>query len=536
MKKWILGFAATLTLALVLAGCGGDSSSGDIEDIPQEMTVNVSTEPPTLDPAKSTDTASNWIITHVFEGLYTNDKEGNPELGVAEEVDISEDGKTYTFTIRDDAKWSDGSPVTANDFEYAWKRVLNPATGSEFAFYLHYIKGAEDYNKDKGSADDVGVEALDEQTLEVELHSPIGYFEKLLAHSVYLPVQQDLVEDNEDWAGEAEGYISNGPFKMTEWKHDSRVIIEKNDAYYDKDVVNLDKISFEMVNDATTYYQMYVSDELDFIMNLPTDIIETVQDDEEYQAMEYFGTYMYLFNVDKEPFTNENIRKAFAMAINREDLTDKVAKAGEEPAYSMVPFGVDTPEGDFREEGGAYFEENAEEAKELLEKGMEEEGWDELPEVALSYNTDENHKKLAEAVQEMIKKNLDVDLKLNNQEWKTYLESANQGNFQMARMGWVGAFVDPVVMLDYYLGNSPNNRTNWVNETYDELMDESKMELDDEKRYDLLHEAEEILMEEMPFMPVNFNTNTYMTSDKFEDIAYFVNEYPYLKWAKKTKE
>ncbi|SDM27807.1 peptide ABC transporter substrate-binding protein [Sediminibacillus halophilus] len=538
MKKWLSGFLLVLAVGLVLAGCKseGAADQGSTEDIDQEIVVNAMSEPPDLDPALATDTTSGWVLDHVFEGLYTKDKEGNPVLGTASDVQVSEDGKTYTFTIRDDATWSDGSPVTAQDFEYGWKRVLNPDTGSSFAFYMYYIKGAEAYNKGEASVDDVGVTAKDEKTLVVDLEAPLGYFDELLTMWTFYPVKQDVVESDANWSASEDTYVSNGPFKLTSWEHDSQVVIEKNEEYWDKGVVKLDKVTYEMVNDATTYYQMFKTNELDLIQTLPTDVIDQEKDSEEYKETPYFGTYMYMFNVDKEPFTNAKIRRAFTLAVDRTSLTENVSKAGETPAYAFVPEGVETPEGDFREIGGAYFEEDAEKAKQLLQEGMEEEGWDELPEVTLLYNTSENHKKIAEAVQEMYSKNLGVDIKLSNQEWKTYLDTTEQGNFQMARMGWIGVLVDPVVILDYYLGDSPNNRTNWVNEEYDELIAQAKVEQDEQKRYDLLHQAEEVLMEDLPFNPIYHYTNTYLTSQNFKDIVYPVNRYPYLKWAQKVSE
>lgn len=534
MKKWIIMLVAMLSLSSILAGCGGDKqASGDSKDSTQEITLGMTTEPPAIDPAIATDTTSGWVLDHIFEGLYTRDKEGNPVLGVAKDQKVSDDGKTYTFTLRDDAKWSDGSPVTAQDFEFAWKNVLNPDTGSAFAFYMYYIKGAEAYNKGKGSADEVGVKAVNEKTLQVDLNAPLGYFDKLLTMWTFYPVKKDLVEGNKNWSADAKNYVSNGPFKMTDWKHNSEVVLEKNDNYYDKKDVSLKKVTFKIVTDATTYYQMYKTNELDLIMTLPTDAVTAEKNNKEYQEVPYFGTYMYMFNVEKAPFNNAKVRKAFTMAIDRKALSENVTKAGEIPAYGMVPPGVKSPDGDFREKGGNYFEENFDEAKKLLAEGMKEEGWDKLPQVTLLYNTAENNKKMAEAVQEMIKKNLGVDIKVSNQEWKTYLDTTKQHNFQMARMGWVGSFVDPVIMLDYYLGDSPNNRTGWVNKQFDEIMAKSKVEQDENKRFELLHQAEEVLMTDLPFMPVYFYTNTYLTSPKFKGIEYFVNRYPFLKWAKK---
>ncbi|MCA1038653.1 peptide ABC transporter substrate-binding protein [Bacillus infantis] len=539
MKKWLSGIAAALFVSSALAGCSGDegaSGSGSGEDVKQEIVLNAMSEPPDLDPALATDTTSGWIMDHIFEGLYTKDKDGKPVLGTAKDVQVSDDGKTYTFTLRDDAKWSDGTPVTAGDFEYAWKRVLNPDTGSSFAFYLYYLKGAEEYNKGNGSAEEVGVTAKDDQTLVVELNAPLGYFNELLTMWTFYPVKQELAEENKNWAADAEGYVSNGPFKFTSWKHDSEAVAEKNENYWDSEAVSLEKITWKMVNDATTYYQMYKTGELDLIQTLPTDALAQEKENKEYQEVPYFGTYMYMFNVEKEPFTNAKVRRAFAMAINREAISENITKAGETPAFAFVPPGVETPDGDFREAGGAYFEENADEAKKLLEEGMKEEGWTTLPEVTLLYNTAENHKKIGEAVQEMVKKNLGVDIKLANQEWKTYLDTTKQHNFQMARMGWIGVLLDPVVILDYYLGDSPNNRTQWVNEEYDSLIAQAKVEQDEAKRYQLLHDAEKILMEEMPFMPVYHYTNTYLTSPKFEGVVYPFNRYPALKWTKKVSE
>lgn len=533
MKKRSLGIIAVI-FALLLASCGSKDATGNSKDVKQEITVNVTTEPPSLDPALATDNKSGWILDHLFEGLYTKDQKGNPVLGIAEEVDTSKDMKTYTFKLRDDAKWSDGTPVTANDFEYAWKRVLNPETGSELAFYLYYLKGAEAYNQGKGSEKEVGVEALDEKTLKVELEAPVGFFDKLLSHWSFYPVKKDLVEGDKNWAAEADGYVGNGPFKMTEWKHDSSVSIEKSDEYYDADQVNLKKINFAMIADSTTYYQMYTTGELDMIMDLPSDMVDAQRDNDEFQAPPFFGTYMYMFNVEKEPFTNEKVRRAFAMALDREALTKNVTKAGEIPAYAMVPEGVETPEGDFRTLGGNYFSEEKDEAKKLLKEGMKEEGWDTLPQVTLTYNTDENHKKVAEAVQEMLNKNLGISVKLSNQEWKTYLDTTAQRNYQMARLGWTGVFVDPAVMLDAYLGESPDNETGWINEDYDRLLAEAKIEKDEEERFELLHQAEEILMKEMPFIPVYFYTKTYLTSSNLKDVTYYHNVYPSLKWAKKT--
>ncbi|GKV67456.1 MULTISPECIES: peptide ABC transporter substrate-binding protein [unclassified Sporosarcina] len=532
MKKNSITLFVMLLSILMLAACVGGTDSKKETKGEQSITVNVMTEPPSLDPALATDNKSGWILDHLFEGLYMRDKDGQPVLGVAEHVDISEDRTVYTFTLRDDANWSDGSPLTAGDFEYAWKRVLNPDTGSKMAFYLYYIKNAKAYNNGEVEADEVGVEAKDDKTLVVELDSPVGYFEEMLTFWSYYPVKQDAVENNKNWSADADTYVGNGPFSLAKWKHDDSVVIEKNDEYFASDEVTLKKIEFAMVDDANTYQQMFNAGEFDMIMEVPSSMIETVKDDERFITEPYFGTYMYMFNVEKEPFTNAKIRKAFAMSLNREALTNYITKAGEQPAFAMVPPGVETESGDFRDGADPYFEEDAAKAKALMEEGMKEEGWSTLPTVELIYNTDENHKSIAEATQEMVRKNLDVEMKLVNQEWKTFLDTTAQGNYQMARLGWTGVVLDPVVMLDAYLGDSPDNETNWINEDFDRLIEEAKVEPDLDKRIKMLHEAEAILMDDMPFIPVYYYSKTYLTQDRVEDVAYYRNIYPNLKWVK----
>lgn len=535
MKKPFAGLLVLVLIISVLSACSGNSKSSSTEGVKQEITMNAVSEPPSLDPALATDTTSGWILDHLYEGLYMKNKSGDSVKGLAKDVKVSKDKKVYTFKLRDDAKWSDGAPVKAQDFEYAWKHVLDPKTGSSFAFYMYYIKGAEAYNKGKGSVEDVGVKALDDKTLQVELAAPIGFIEKLLSFWVYYPVKKETAEGNKNWAAEAKDYVSNGPYKLTEWKHNRSVVIEKNKNYYGKDDVNMEKVTWKMVNDATTYYQMYKSGELDLIQTLPSDVINQEKDNKEYKVTPYFGTYMYMFNVDKEPFNNQKVREAFNLAIDRKMITDKITQAGEKPAQAFVPYGAEVGGKDFRKEKEQYFQEDVKKAKKLIKEAMKEEGWSKFPETELKYNTLDSNKKIAEAVQEMLKKNLGVDVKLTNQEWKTYLDTTKQKNFQMARMGWIGIYVDPTPILDYYLGDSPNNRTNWVNPKYDKLLAQSKTEQNEAKRMELLHQAEDVLMKDLPFMPVYYYSNNYLTSSKFKGVVYPVNRYPYVRWAEKTE-
>ncbi len=350
-----------LAVVPFLSACGG-GGSGSGGNVKQEITVNAASEPPSLDPALATDTTSGWVIDHLFEGLYTKNKDGDIVPGLAKSMKVSKDHKVYTVKLRD-AKWSNGDPVTAGDFEYEWKRVLDPKTGSPFAFYLYYLKGAEDYNKGKGSADNVGVKAVDDKTLKIELKSPTGFFKKLLAFWSYYPVDQSVVKGNKNWAAEAKGFVSDGAYTLKSWEHDNKLVAEKSNKYWNKKTISMNQITWKMVNDSTTYYQMYKSGELDMISSLPVDVISQEKGNKDYKSTPYFGTYMYMFNVKKKPFNNPKVREAFNLAIDRKSITKNISQGGETPAYAFVPPGVKTPKGDFRAQKDKYFSEDVKKAQ-----------------------------------------------------------------------------------------------------------------------------------------------------------------------------
>ncbi|MCP1311323.1 peptide ABC transporter substrate-binding protein [Paenibacillus tyrfis] len=544
MKKFALTAAALLIAALpALAGCsntqdaakpeGGAAPSAGGAGIKQEIRANLSGEPYTLDPAIATDNTSFKVINSLYEGLYTFDKKGEVVPGSAAKVDISPDGKTYTFTLRDNLKWSNGKPVTAKDFEYSWKRVLNPQTAATNAFYLYYIKGAEEYNKGKGTAEQVKATAKDDKTFVVELNAPTKFFPKVAVNPVFLPVYQPTVDANKNWAAEAKDIVSNGAYTASKWEHNTSLVLEKNDNYWNKDDVTMQTINYKMIGDQNTYYQMFKSGELDLIDTLPIDVLAQEKSNKDFTLQSDFSTYVYTFNVTQKPFTNAKIRRAFALAIDRESIVNNVSKGGQKPAYGLVAEGIKTPAGkDFREERPPYLKFDATEAKKLLAEGLKEENWATLPPVTLKYNTQDGHKKIAEALQAMFKENLGVDVKLENQEWKTYIDTFKQSNFQIARMSWSGTFLDPLALLDLYLGGSPNNQTKWVNPKYDELLTQGKTEQDENKRFEILHQAEDLFMQDLPVIPIYFASKNYLKSKNFE-IPFVPNQEPNLRWAKK---
>jgi oligopeptide transport system substrate-binding protein len=539
MKKFTL-ITSIIMILIALTGCtekpaNTTDDGASKETVKQELVMNTVSEPASLDPAIATDIYSFWVIDQVLEGLYTKDKNGEPVLGAAKDVQISSDSKTYTFTMRDDASWSNGDPLTAEDFVYAFERVLNPKTASGNASKLYYIKGAKDYNTGTGKIEDLGVHAKDSKTLIIELDVATSFFPKLLATRYYSPINKKVAEANPQWAAEATTYVSNGPFKLTGWKHDSEIIVEKNDKYWDSKNVTMDKVTWKMVPDSNTFYQMYKTNELDLIQEIPADIISKEKDSPEYKLVPYFGTQMYIFNVTKAPFNNLKIRKAFSLAIDRKMITE-VTQRGQKPAYAMVPEGAKIPSGkDFRQEFGEYFKEDIAEAKKLLAEGMVEEKLTVLPPITMMYETDDSNKKVAQVIQEMLKKNLGVETKLINQEWKVYVANANQGNFQIAQWGWSGQVVDPAFNLEFFTSGISAKRTRWNNAEFELLYNGAKIEVDPTKRIEMLHKAEEIVMQESPFMPLFFTNKNYLVNSKIQGLVFQVNGYPLVRWAKKAK-
>jgi dipeptide transport system substrate-binding protein len=516
-KGWRLGTALLLALALILSGCG---ASGDSENQSRQiLKLNLPNgEPTSLDPAKAFDEESMEVAHALFEGLMRLDEKHQPQPAVAEKVDVSSDGLTYTFTLRRDVKWSNGEPLTAHDFEYAWKRVLDPETSSSAAFLLYFIENAEEYNTGKASADQVGVEATDDYTLEVRLNKPTPFFLQLTAYTVYYPVYKEGLEEDPTLYENGASYVSNGPFKMEEWKHDFAIKAVKNEHYREKDRVKLDGIEWVMVTDPASAYQMYKTGELHSV-GPPPDVLPSLIKSGEAKVLDGSGLEFFRFNVEEKPFTNKKIRKAFALAVNRKAIVDQVVQGNQQPALAYVAPGTMTQLGDFRDGHEELIADNqVEEAKRLLEEGMKEEGWDRLPTVRLLYNANEKNKLVAEALQEMYRKNLGVEIKLQSQETKVFFDSQINRNYQMSRSSFLPDYNDPYNYLESFQTDHSMNRTGWSNQKYDELLEKAAGAASEEERVKLLREAEEILLEEMPVFPLYYYNNVIVESPKLKNV------------------
>lgn len=325
----------TLTVAslVALTACGGGSKEAAKEETKEEakiVTFNLISEPKSIDPQLNSATDGGIVVNNTFEGLMRMNKEGIPVPATAESYQVSEDGKTYTFTIREGAKWSDGQPVKASDFEYAWKRALDPAVASEYSFQLFYLENGQEYFNGKAEASDVGVNALDDRTLEVRLTSPTPYFLALTTFYTLMPVREDVVaKKTEGWAKDPELTVSNGPFVVTEYKSSDKIIVRRNENYWNASSVKIDGVDFIEIVDQSTALTAYNSDEVDILTSVPTQDIPKLQlEDPTFSIEPYLGTYYYIFNVDREPTDNVDVRKALSYAIDRTKIVEQVTKAG----------------------------------------------------------------------------------------------------------------------------------------------------------------------------------------------------------------
>ncbi|PLR81717.1 peptide ABC transporter substrate-binding protein [Bacillus sp. V33-4] len=543
MKSCLKLFLTGLLL-LVLTACTANENAGEGPGEKKDgesskkanekvLYMNNAEEPTSFDPPIGFNAVSWNSLNNLLEGLTRLSPDHEPEEATAESWEVSDDRKTYTFHIRENAKWSNGDNVTAGDFVFAWKRLLDPETGSQAAFLGYFIEGGEAFNNGEGTADDVMVKAVDEKTLEVTLTSPQAYFLSVITNPAFFPVNEKVATENPEWFSEAESFVGNGPFTLAEWQHDNYFLMKKNDQYWDADNVKLDKVHWAMVNDTNTEYQMFQTGELD-TSDVPPDLSEKLYAENKVKVDDQAGGYFYRFNVGLEPFQNKNIRKAFALAVDQKKIVDFVTKNKEKPAYGFVSPGFKDPSGaDFRKVNGDLMKTNIEEAKELLAKGMEEEGYGTLPEVTLTYNTNDIHQKIAEALQQMFKENLGVDVKLANMESSVFAEQQSALKFQLSRSSFLADYADPINFLENFQTGHSMNRTGWRNEKYDQLIQDAKKESDEEKRFELMYEAEKMLMDEAPIFTVHFYNQPHLQNDAVTGIVRHPVGYLELKWADK---
>ncbi len=520
MSGKLLGSLMWLPLVvalLALAACGGDkaktdgpdkgksggaATKGDNKASSGKKTLNIAVagDPETLDVGKMSGAPEGRVAFNVFEGLWMPAAEtGKPVYGAAESHTVSEDGKTWTITLRKDAKWSNGDPVTSEDFAYAWKRVATPGFDADYAEFMDFIDGMEAYRK--GEEKDwtkVGVKTDGPQTLKVTLKNPTPFFPELMAFYTFFPVHKASVEKHGDAWTKPENIVSNGPYKLNEYKLQQHMILGQNDNYWDKAALKIEEIKIFIIKDNISMLNAFREGKIDIMAGgIPISKLPQWKGKPEFRLDPLLGTYYYRVNIKaNEALGKKEVRQALAMAIDRTSLAKRTMKGLYDPANGFVP-----PMPGFKNPSDLKYDPKK--AREMLAAAGYPKG-EGFPSITVLFNSDENHKLIAEIIQDTWKRELGIDVKLENKEWKTYLASIDKLNYDVARAGWIGDYNDATTFLGIFTTGNGNNDTGWGNPEYDKLINGAYAEVDEAKRRKMLEDAEKILMDDMPIIPIYY--------------------------------
>jgi len=501
-----------LALSFLLISCSPSSSPVDLAIESKVFHYGNGTEPQGLDPHIVTGVPEHHLLLALCEGLTSSNPRGGESLpGSASSWKVSNDGKTYTFYLQEDGKWSNGDSVTAHDYVWSWERILTPSLGSQYPDMLYYLVNAEEFHN--GSIDDfskVGVKAIEDNILQVTLTEPTPFFLGLLSHYSTWPVHKPTVlkhgsidDRNGQWTRPG-NFVCNGPFNLKTWELNKKIVVEKNPLYWDSNIVELNEIHFHPVSNEMTEERMFRAGQLHVTNTFPSNKCEPdIQEkNTNLQIHPYMGTYFYRFNTKNEVLKDVRVRKALAYSIDRKKIVESVTRCGQIPAYSFTPPGSN----------GFYPDTNIPFDVELAKNLLKEAGFDSgenFPVLEILFNTSEGHRKVALAVQQMWQQNLGINVELVNQDWKVYLSREMIGDFQVSRAGWIGDYEDPNTFLDTLRPNRGNNKTGWNNFEFDNLLIKANATLDQAERYKILMEAERLLIDEMPIAPIYTYVRVY---------------------------
>jgi oligopeptide transport system substrate-binding protein len=511
--------AFLLTAALLFTGCGQHPSASTADRAAPKKILKFGNgaEPHDLDPQTIVGLPEEYLSLALFEGLVSYDpKDLHPVPGVAKSWEISPDGLVYTFHLRAEAKWSNSEPVTAQDFVQSYQRMLTPALAAQYAYMIfNYVAGAKDFYDGKlKDFSRVGIKAPDGHTLQITLVNPTPYLLKAMCHSAWFPVPVATVakfgglnRKGTDWT-RPENFAGNGPFRLKAWLPQQKIVVERSPTYWDRANVKLDEIDFYPVESSDTEEHMFRTGELDITYEVPRQKISFYQHDHPEQLLvePLLGLYFYCCNVKRPPLDKVKVRRALALAIDRESLVKNVTRAGEQPAYAIsCPGAGYSPQ--------ARLTGTLDDARRLLAEAGYPDGRG-FPQLELIYNTLETHRAVAEAIQQMWKKNLHIDVELRNEEWKVYLDTLSTHNFQLERFGWGADYVDPNSLLELWETGNGNNDTNWGNPEYDRLLAASRTARTDPERYAIYQKMDAILVDELPIIPIYYYTWPHLINPK----------------------
>lgn len=552
-----------LMLALVLSVAFASGASESKAPKAEKFVINacIASEPETIDPTLSSSVDASAYSQHMFENLmkYAMTDEyvdGSKNLkltevtcGQAKSYTVSDDLKVYTFTLRDDIYWSDGKPVTAADFEYSWKRLVDPANAADYGYFLDgIVLNAAEIQAGEKDKSTLGIKALDDKTLEITLESPCAYFIEMCAFAALMPLRQDVVEGNDNWT-EPGKMVSNGPYKLTEWVHDSKIVMEKNEKYYDYEKLGPDQIVFWLSDSETAILSAYQSGEWQFIETFPTDMIESLQASGDCWIDPYVGTYYLYLNCSK--ITDWRVRAAMVLSVDRENIVKNVTQGGQTPATGFVASGIlDSTGSDFAygvsELGAIYntlskmypeydlstYAGKCDLAKKLYSDAVADGSWNPNTTIVYNFNTSESHKKIAEACGSDWQTVLGINITLQNQEWATYTNGLGEHQFGVARLGWIADYNDPITYLELMVTGNTYNYGLYSDPVYDIAVTLAKAMLAGDARDALLYSAEETLFGEggFPVCPVYYYTNMYCANG-LTNMGYTPMGYYFLMYA-----
>ena len=527
ITKKYLSFLVSLAIIFVIVfssvSCKKNAAVTDDEGI----IVNLSVEPKTIDPSLNAQIYGVIYISHVFEGLTVRDKNNQIVPGVAESWEISEDGKTYTFFLRTNSTWSDGKPVVAEDFVYSWRRQVDPKVASEYSYQHEPVKNAMAITRGEMPVESLGIKAVDDHTLVVELEAPTAYFLEVIAFPTFAPLRKDIIEKYGDkWTLSPETYIGNGPYVMAERNIDENIIMVKNDKYWNADTIIAKKITFVLMQNGAAAVAGIKDGTLHMAYEPPQQDIPTLMNEGLIQIKPLIATYYYPINVTNEYLKDPRVRKALSLVIDRNYIVEKVTKGGQKPAGGWVPYAVSDVKGDFRINGGNLYDiskdgyaKNIEIAKQLFAEAGYPNG-EGFP--VIEFKTDPgNHVEIFEAVQQMWKEHLNVDSSITQIDNALLGQTLLEKNFMIGRLYWSADYSDPMSMMSLFTSYNTQNNGGYSNKRYDDLINTAMSTDDNNIRMQAMHEAEKILIEEdMGAIPIYFFTEPLLVNPKLKDVVY----------------
>ncbi|WP_419471634.1 peptide ABC transporter substrate-binding protein [Gottfriedia acidiceleris] len=511
-----------------MSACGTDkeqtSAKVETKRVPEQvLNVTENAEIPSMDSTLATDAVSFRVMNNVLEGLYRLDRQNKPQPAMAKSVEISKDKKTYTFNLRD-AKWSNGNLVTAQDFVYAWKRAVDPATAAEYAYILFDVKNAEEINNKKMPVDQLGVKAIDDHTFEVQLKNPVPYFLDLITSPTFYPLNEKFVKEQGQKHGlEANTVLYNGPFVLKEWNHEQNFKLEKNPNYWDKAKVKLKEVNVNVVKDVSTAVNLYESKQID-IVNLSSEFVDKYKGRKELRTKLDFRSYFLRMNERNKLFKSADARKAISLVIDKKQITDVILNNGSIPSDYLVPKNMSRgPDGkDFRATTGTFNKMDLNKGKELWEHAKKELGTDKFTIELLNYDN-EDAKKIGEYLKEQLEKNLSgLTVNIKQQPFSQKLDLEKKMDYDMSLSSWGYDYPDPMTFLDMFVTDGAFNQTGYTNPGFDKLIQESKGELlyNLPARWEALKKAEKVLLDDAAIVPIYQKGASYLLRSNVKGFYY----------------